>query len=404
MIKKILQYGISNLFPMMSGLLITILLTKELTVEEYGEYSLILINIGILGGVCFSWLNSSLLRFYKKYELINKEEIFLKNYYIYFFTVSLLILLTSLVFALKNPMIFTLSMAIITLNLNSLKLTMYRVNNCGKKYMFQNIFLNLLNVIVVYIAVLYFQLSILGAILGYIIPSLILNFKDFLYLKEIKKFRIEKYFLKESLYYGIPIIGITIANQVLVNIDRYMLKYFKGDEIVGYYSFIYKVSDLSLSKVTMILMLIAFPAIIESYEKKGMKESKKTILKYFKYYLLLSIPFGLFLIFLMPIIVEIYFEKYTVVLPLLKYIMFGTFLSGVTQYINKPLELRKQTKQILYLVLVAAFCNFIFNLYLIPKYSYYGATYSTVFSYMIYIIISFLFMNFKEEGSEVEKI
>ena len=48
-------------------------------------------------------------------------------------------------------------------------------------------------------------------------------------------------------------------------------------------------------------------------------------------------------------------------------------------------------------LLLAGISNLVLNLILIPKYGYFGAAYSTIFSFTIGLILSFYFVIFKEK-------
>ena len=63
-------------------------------------------------------------------------------------------------------------------------------------------------------------------------------------------------------------------------------------------------------------------------------------------------------------------------------------LYGLLQYTNKAWELTAKTKIILNLNIVAAILNIVLNILLIPQYGYVIAAYTTMFSFLIYIILS----------------
>ena len=387
MIKKIMKYGVANATPIFSGIFTAIVLTKQLNVEEYGEYSLLSLNILIIASILFNWLNSSLLRFYKHYQSKGELKDFLETYYIIYFSLSFLVLLIGGILVInKKEYAILASLLIIFTGLNSMKMTINRITEKDKKYMNQVLIIEFFKILGILFFVWKLKLGIKGVLLSFLLPLIIVNFKE---LKFIKIKPISKNYLEEALKYGVPLIGVFILNQLLINIDKYMIKFFLDNEALGYYSFVYKVSNISVGSISKTLMLLAFPIILRAYEKFGEEAAVIETKKFIKIYSFICIITIGIIYLVLPILIKNYFEKYMVTVPLFKYIVFGIFLNGICQYVNKPFELKKDTIKITFLLLISGIINTTLNLYLIPKFSYFGAAYSTFLSYIAYILISF---------------
>src|SRR5699024_8695820 len=68
MFKDITMYFISKLMPGILNILTVYILTRMLTLSEYGEYSLVLTVATVTYSFMFEWMRLALLRFYKKFE------------------------------------------------------------------------------------------------------------------------------------------------------------------------------------------------------------------------------------------------------------------------------------------------------------------------------------------------
>ncbi|MFW5981369.1 MAG: polysaccharide biosynthesis C-terminal domain-containing protein, partial [bacterium] len=75
---------------------------------------------------------------------------------------------------------------------------------------------------------------------------------------------------------------------------------------------------------------------------------------------------------------------------LLPLIALGVFFFGLSQYYNKPFELKEKTKYIFYVLSIAALLNIILNIFFIPAFGVIGAAYTTLISYAFYLFFLLL--------------
>ena len=78
-LNDIINYVPSKVIPAIVGLLILAIFTRKLTPEQYGNYELVITTVNIFYSILISWIHQSSLRFYKKYELDNKINVFLST-------------------------------------------------------------------------------------------------------------------------------------------------------------------------------------------------------------------------------------------------------------------------------------------------------------------------------------
>lgn len=391
-IKKYIKYFISLVIPILLSFLNSFILLKKLDITEYGEYSIILVSLNLLTTLLFSWINFSILRLYIKYGAEKKEKILIETgSKIYIILLFLGILISIYNIFIKNYLNVYVVCTVIFSSMHSFKLTYYRIREEETKYLVQTFINNTLKSIFIYIFVWKLNFGIKGALLAIIMSSLFYDFLFILKCSNIRNKVFDKEILLEMLRFGFPLIGVLLTNQLLSDLDKYMLKYYLSDYEVGIYSFYYKISDISIGNLIKLLMLVAYPNIIKTFENFGIGKARKLIEKKISEYIFL-ISIGIIAIELItPYIIRIFFYDYLESTYLLKYINLGLAFNGLCQYINKEIELRKLTIKLFYLILISLICNILLNVYLIPKYGILGAAFSTILSYIAYLFCSIFF-------------
>lgn len=184
-----------------------------------------------------------------------------------------------------------------------------------------------------------------------------------------------------SLSLSIPLIGYSIAAQILNVSDRVMISKLVNDSAVGIYSTLYTISSLSLI-VWQAIHASYVPYLFKSIGKEGTKIKKITNSLVTIYAFI-----ALILTFFAPEIVSIlatheYYEAIYIMPP----IAAGIFLTCITNiYSDIPVYFRK-TKYVMYPAAIAAVVNIVLNYIFIPVFGYMAAAYTTLFSYIIWAI------------------
>ena len=228
---------------------------------------------------------------------------------------------------------------------------------------------------VIYFAVLY----VISNGLNFIYISLIYLWK-FSFPKIEIDFGFWKPVLKEAWPFGFT----SLSGQLYTYVDTVMISLMQGTLVVGWYSAAYRLI-LTLLFVPTAVNIAIFPVMSRLYTS-----SKESLIllneRYFKYMLILGIPLGFGTTFLADkIILLIFGAEYApsiIALQILIWTTVFTFIGAsfvqLLQSINKQLILTK----ISFICLVF---NVIFNLILIPKYSYIGASVVTLITEIILV-------------------
>lgn len=396
-IKDVRYYAPAKIIPGFFGFLAIIIYTRLLSPEEYGLYILAITTISIAASICFEWLNKSILRYFEEYKQAGQLTEFISTVVnsLMGITIAVLMLWYLGVNLLQNHLGPNL---ILLLNIGGLLilaeagytfiLYIRQAAQESFKYATHSIINAVAKLVIAICFIYFFHIGPKGIIWGMIITAGGIFIWDILYLHRkwrLTLFYFSKGLLKKLFIYGFPLIGVSIASLVLVAVDRYMIGYFLAIDKVGIYSAGYALSNEIIQFPMVILLLAAYPIIMETFEKKGEKETSLLLSKLlsFCFIFLLPIVFGIAILSknITSILLGSGFYESYLILP---WIAIGVFCFGLTQYFYKPFELRKKTKDLFYLVVLAAISNIILNLFFIPKFGILGAAYSTLMSYVIY--------------------
>jgi len=256
------------------------------------------------------------------------------------------------------------------------------------------------------------SLDVIGFSIVYFVASLIsLIYSLLIYIWKfsLPPVEIDRVFwgklLKGAIPFGITGIFVTIYYWI----DSVMLSVMAGNEVVGWYNASYKVIFLFLSFQSLFIVSI-FP-VLSSFYKTSRESLKYAYERSFKYMSIISIPIAIFgtlvadkiilLIYgpdFMPSIVALQILIWTVVF------MFNNNISGnFLGSINQQVVVSK-------VAAVGAVVNIVLNLVLIPKFSYVGSSFATVFTelmilpLLVYVVHKYRYTNIGPLVKDLPKI
>ena len=211
-----------------------------------------------------------------------------------------------------------------------------------------------------------------------------------------------KEYWTSSLKLSIPLIGNSLASQVLSVSDRTMINNLVGKHEVGIYGTLYNVSTLS-GIVWQAMNSSFIPYMFQNMEKEN---ERKNVRKYVNY-ILAGYAFVAFAMTMMaPEIVRILAtEEYYEAIYLMPPIAAGIFLISLGNLYSNVLLYYKKTQFIMIATSIAAILNVALNAILIPVYGYQAAAYTTLIAYFVMALIEAVVSNKVEkqtlgEGSE----
>lgn len=389
---------LANLIVGFSGIILLPILTRNLSIVDYGIYVQLTVTLVLIPIIITMGLPSySMVRFLAGEK--NKERIQDGFYSIMFIILITSLLFSSLFFIFSwqiSQMLFAgnsiivkiLSILLIFSSLNILFQYFYITFQQIKKYSILICLKTVISIILVSFLVLLGK-GIVGAATGLlcteILFSLIMYLIIFLEIGIIfPKFRE----LREHLQLSIPTIPGSLSYWVVDSSDRYSIGILLGVAAVGYYSPAYSLG--------VIVSMFAFPitSILTSTLSKSYNEKKedevKSLLEYsIKYFLFIAIPSVIGLSVLSKPLLTILSTNDIASTGYLitPFVAVGFLLLGVTNIIVNMVILKKKTKIIGITWIIAALLNLTLNILFIPIFGILGAAIATLIAYAIPFVV-----------------
>ena len=211
-----------------------------------------------------------------------------------------------------------------------------------------------------------------------------IDLKNYLGYVSLKQLSIIKD-LKQCMVFFLP----SVATSIYTMLDKTMLGSMTGNFLEnGYYEQAIKI-NLIFSRVVLALGTVLLPTIAYSYKQGDFENVKNNIKKSMKYVYFISFPIALGLLVASDLFVPWFFgagfEKVSILLKISGFILIFQGIGDVigVQYL---VTTGKQNKYIVSLFL-GAFCNFLCNVYFIPKLQSIGAILASLISECIIVCV-----------------
>ncbi|MCX7955643.1 MAG: oligosaccharide flippase family protein, partial [Patescibacteria group bacterium] len=214
------------------------------------------------------------------------------------------------------------------------------------------------------------------------------------YLKKVDfdfriQFSFKKFFLivKGAFIYLL----ISLFARWYSRIDIFLLNFLKGEQSVGIYSSGYKFLEALMFMITA-YNLSSLPIFVSFYKEKKFDLLKLKIKKDFFFLGFIGLLIGFSFYFFSDFFLSLFFKnKYLLAIPVLKIIIFNLPLILLTSIFFNFFYTIGRIRIILFLMIFQIFFNFVFNWFLIPKYSYFASAYVSVLAEIINLIVCVYF-------------
>jgi O-antigen/teichoic acid export membrane protein len=374
----------------------------------YGEYQLINPYINIVHLLLIGWIANASIRYIGQY--VNSDQQERESFFsTYFISWSLLIIVASLVmivsavslpgvFGKMNvPLLLAILMVLVgySFNQNILSLLLF-VNKRGLNI----ILLLTASIGKLILTVLIYKMigeTVLAILISHGMIDITVGLVAIRALDIRHKVRLKsvsKEILTTFLRYGFPLIGLTLTMSLLNFSDRYVITYYFDKSYVGIYSANYALPAAIFTMIMIGMNRSYYPNLIQAYNEQDESKVSRLLKNGTKNYMLIALPaaVGLFVI-AKPLATLFLDQKYVGGSHVIGIIAFGMFFLGLTEYVNKGWELKGSTVNILRNCFIAAFFNMVLNILFVGKYGYIFAAYTTLFAYIIYFVLSYIFRN-----------
>ncbi len=393
MVKRIGLVAITNFLVELNGLVLLPVLTKNLSISDYGIWVQIMVTVGLIPAIALLGLPFSMVRFLSSVK--NRED-FQEMFYTMAAIISLAaFVVAALIFLLSGPIssalfngdraiVQALSLLVFVECLNNIPFNYFRTVQQIKKYSA----FSTLKVALIVSLISYFVLSgqgIRGAVLGLLISGLIV----FLFMSAfvisdigfgIPRFRN----VREYISFGMPTVPGNLSGWVVNSSDRYVIGLLMGTAAVGYYSPGYTLGNIINIFIAPILFLL--PAVLcRHYDECNLDEVRSVLDFSTKYFLALAIPsaFGL-TILSRPLLTELSTAEIAsqgyLITP---FVALGAIFLGAYALTSQVIILEKKTALTGMIWVIAAILNLALNFLLVPYLGILGAAMTTLVAFAL---------------------
>lgn len=417
-----LIYGLSTIFSRLFNFILTPIYTGVFPTSAYGIFTKMFSYVSIINPILAFGMETTYFRYLNKHE-DKKEEVYNNSFLVISF-ISILFLITALVFA-NSIALYTLNGSLSGLPDQKLFVKYFiwilfvdaisvipfaKLRADGKPLRYSAIkFLNI-GVFVSLNLIFIFAIPFIigkggpfadwlatwykGIWVGYVfIANLIASIFTFILL--LPQFLQIKFKFNKSLFYDMfgyswPILIANLSFIINENLDKILLSKYLPNSIanhdIGIYGAVCKLA-IFVSIFNTAFRLGAEPFFFSHAKNENAKNTYATILYYFV--LALALLF-VGLTVNIEILKHFINHKYWVGLPAVPYLLLGYVCLGIYMNLSVWYRLSDQTRYGLYISLVGAVFTIVMNVLLIPKFSYMGSAWVSMMAYFIIMVISYI--------------
>lgn len=194
-------------------------------------------------------------------------------------------------------------------------------------------------------------------------------------------------YINHTLRFTIPIIPHLLSQMVLTQCDLIMISYFSGEEKTGIYSMAHTIGFLGFTVMSQVMTAWS-PWVYRRLEEK----ETEPIYQNAKAMVLLGGYISIGLMTVGTELIKIFLtEQYLSCIYIVPPLVLAMFFQFIYLFFYDLEYFYKKAKWIASASVAAALLNIVLNMILIPRAGYIAASYTTVASYMLLVIINYIF-------------
>ncbi len=387
----ILHSFISKGLSIAIGFFVTILITRSFSVEVFGEYSYLLsiaLTIFQFAHLGFSSANTFYVVQNKRLLPFLLANTTLLSLIVAFVSLAILLILNVVYFHRDTTLIITTALIVPFLVQTELNKGLFVGLKKIKTANYIDLLAKVIYCIIVVAIVIYFK-SILSLLIAYLLQMFIFSSVSFidLFKKSKNKFIPSFNLLKKTSNYSIRLYLAVFLSFMVLKIDVYFIENILGNKPLGIYSL-----AATLASNLILIIQVVIPLLVPrlSEIKEGIEKIKK-LTNIMGYAFLLLLFINLFFLFFGEwIIVTVFGDKYLSSVPIFRILLMATSIlsleSILAQYYASIGKIKFLIKYWIFTLIV----NIILNYFWIPKYGIEGASWSSLISYLIILILLLL--------------
>lgn len=403
-IKHFSNYFSTGLIAAIGGILSFPILTRNLSVEDYGLIGLVTSSIAVAVALGKLGIQHSIIRYFAQIELGNSNWTTKQLYSTTFISLFVLSLFLTVLWCLLGFFILPLYMSsekisqlfLITSGVVFLRLFGSGVINFLRAQQSSGVVglssvLHRYVILLLMVVALWFDMLTAGLVLFFLLIAELLTVL-FVSMKLLPRLQFQvttfsPQLIRSLVYFGLPLMAYESLTLILRLSDRYVIEALLGVEPLGQYSASYNLTAYLDIIIISGLVQAVRPMYIEIWEGRGKQATLSFLESTFRFYVIIGIPLILGFSLVAPeILVILSGERYapgTVIIP---YVAISFFLEGAILFLGAGLHINKNTNVFLKWALVATVLNIGLNMVFVPLYGISAAAVVTIASYIVFMI------------------
>lgn len=394
-VKASIGLFVANVISSGIAYITTPIYTRLLTADQFGQVSVFHTWMSIFGiiamfNLSYGVFNNGMMEYPKERNSYSASMLILSNIISIAFAIIIMIIYPFIKSYIRMSFPLLLFMFVVFLFQPAYSFWAAR-QRFEYKYKLTILFTSLMSIsspLVAVICILNFDDKIAARIYGAQGVMLLFYMGFYIYVIAKAKGKINTKFWREAFFFNLPLLPHYLSLYLLNSSDRLMISHLVDDSSTAYYSVAH-----SVASVVTIVWSAANSSLIPYTYEKCKKKDYGAISKVAISILALFAGVCILLILFAPEVVRImakeeYMEAIYVIPPLIGGVFFQVqynLFGNILYYCKKPIYA-------MYASVIATVLNVVLNYYLIGRFGYLAAGYTTLVCYILQAVIDFLFM------------
>lgn len=393
---RIVRFAVASGIPSLVGFAAIALYSRLLTQHDYGVYAVVLATVGLVNGLAFQWLRSSLRRFLPGYPGPPEQLLVaVRGGHCALVCATLCVAAMGQVCGwAPTPLIVFGAGLVVVQSWAELGLEIVVVRGQVSRYGAILAGRALIS-LAVGVGLVRGGAGAVGALTGVLVGHLMVGIATARSeWRGVALRRPSKPSLAELARYGLPTALAFGLQFVLGQSDRYLLLAFRGNEAVGAYAAGYDLTQYAVGSLMMIVNLALYPGLVRAVDFEGLQQARAKLGHLGTIQLAIALPAAVGLGILAPSIGQVvlgapFRAEASLVIPL---VAAAALLGGLKAfYADVGLQMAKATSLQLASSAVAAVVNVGLNLVWIPMRGGVGAAEATLVAVLVGLVLSIVF-------------
>jgi len=403
-LKHIRNYASAGMLAALAGIITFPLLTRSLSVAEYGILGLITSSLTLFVAVGKLGMQHAVIRYYAQIKNANisfnllqmNSTVSMMFFCFAFFTASLWLIIGYVFMPRLSDFnniseLFLIASGIVFLRLmGSGFMNFLRAQQRSAIVGFTQILTRYLYLAIVLGLMFIGQINVAFVLFAMLVAEIIgVSFAAKNYWPDFQ-FKLAAVVVplgKTMLVYGMPLMLLESLGLVMRLSDRYIIQAILDENALGQYSASYNLTAYLDVILLGALVQAIKPHYMQLWEGEGKDTTKVFLEGGFHMYLVLGIPFITLFSLVAPHLLNFLASpKYspgTIVIP---FVAFSFLLDGSMHFLAAGLYIKKNTKVLMFWGVIATVLNLSLNMLAIPAHGILGAAVVTIISYFVFMI------------------